>query len=173
MDRTERSKTGKLWRISRSGRINMLLEGIGIANTLAWDTNRCRFYFADSMVGDIYVFDYDPTNMNISNKNVFFRRDAAPGIPDGSAIDEDGFLWNARWDGSCVVRISPDGELDRIINLQAKRPTSCAFGGDNMSTLFVTTAKVGLHGPSLCEFDGALLSVDAGVRGSDVSRYQV
>lgn len=171
MDDSEQAVTGRLWQIKIDGSSSVLLTGVGIANTLAWDTRRSRFYFADSLIGDIYVFDYDAVNAEIRNRQVFFEGGRAPGIPDGSAIDDEGFLWNARWDGSCVVRISPSGKLDRAVELPARRPTSCAFGGRDLRTLFVTSASVGLTESNSDSFDGAVFSMKVDVAGSPVPPY--
>jgi sugar lactone lactonase YvrE len=163
--------SGQLWRVEGSGESAIILKEIGISNTLAWDLPRKRFYFADSLVGDIYVFDYDPSTGRIGNRRVFLSRDSAPGVPDGSALDEQGYLWNARWDGSCVVRISPAGKVDTMVDLPVLRPTSCAFGGPDMQTLFVTSAVA----PSTCcdpkSLNGVVLTFRAGVGGSPIPHF--
>lgn len=173
MDNAEKGRTGRLWRIDPNGEGKVFLEGIGVANTLAWDRLRGRFYFADSMVGDIYVFDYNEEKADITCRKSFFHRDSAPGVPDGSAIDEEGFLWNARWDGGCVIRISPDGELDRVIEVPARCPTSCAFGGEDMKTLYVTSAASdsSSHEGS-DDLGGAVFSIDVDVAGSRIPPYK-
>jgi len=172
MDNSEKERIGRLWRIDSSGEASVFLDGIGVANTLAWDMLRGRFYFADSMVGDIYVFDYDRKNAEITGRKTFFHRNSAPGVPDGSAIDEDGYLWNARWDGGCVIRISPDGELDRVVELPVQRPTSCAFGGSGMKTLFVTSAaNASSAPPGSADVGGAVFVVDVNVAGSRIPLY--
>jgi sugar lactone lactonase YvrE len=173
MDNSEKERVGRLWRIDSSGEGTVFLDSIGVANTLAWDMQRGRFYFADSMVGDIYVFDYDRKRAEIGCRNIFFHRDGAPGVPDGSAIDEEGYLWNARWDGGCVVRISPDGDLDRVVELPVQRPTSCAFGGENMKTLYITSAASGSSAPpDRADLSGAVFSIEVDVAGSRVPAYE-
>lgn len=166
MDAGLEKRQGRLWRINSNGQATIFLDGIGIANTLAWDTLRNRFYFADSMAGEIYVFDYDMRTAEITEQRIFLHRDSAPGGPDGSAIDAAGYLWNARWDGGCVVRISPDGELDRVLELPTRRPTSCAFGGEDMKTLFITSAAD--EGDDL---SGAVFSIHVDVAGSPIPSY--
>ena len=173
MDDREKERSGRLWRIGSNGEEEVFLDGIGVANTLAWDTVRGRFYFADSMIGDIYVFDYDVNNSQIEGCRVFLSRDDAPGVPDGSAIDEDGYLWNARWDGGCVIRVSPDGEVDCIVEMPALRPTSCAFGGQDMKTLYVTSAATDSPAPvDSADMGGAVFSIEVDVAGSRIPPYQ-
>jgi sugar lactone lactonase YvrE len=93
-------------------------------------------------------------------------------VPDGSAIDEEGYLWNARWDGGCVIRIAPDGELDRVVEMPARRPTSCAFGGDNMKTLYVTSAAMDSTDPAdSADLGGAVFSIEVDVAGSRIPPY--
>ena len=173
MNTNECERTGQLRRFNRDGGDTVVLEGIGVANTLAWDTSRSRFYFADSMVGDIYVFDYDSACAEISNRKIFFPRDSAPGVPDGSAIDEEGYLWNARWDGGCVVRISPYGELDQVVEVPTRRPTSCAFGGVDMKTLYVTSAASDSSAPpGQDDQGGAVFSIEVNVAGCSIPLYE-
>ena len=166
MDADLKQRQGRLCRLDSNGQATVFLDGIGIANTLAWDTLRGRFYFADSMAGDIYVFDYDMQKAEITKQQIFLPRDGAPGGPDGSAIDEEGYLWNARWDGGCVVRISPDGELDRVLELPTRRPTSCAFGGEGMKTLFITSAA-----DDNDDLSGAVFSIESEVAGARIPAY--
>ena len=134
---------GVLCRFDADGHVAILEEEIGISNTLAWSPDLNRFYFGDSLAGRIYVYDFDADSGTICNKRTFFDGPGYGG-PDGSAIDVDGCLWNARWDGSAVLKITPEGKIDRVIALSVPRPTSCCFGGPDLKTLFVTSATYGL-----------------------------
>lgn len=141
-------RDGVLYRFDTDGHVAILEDGIGIPNTLAWSPNLKRFYFGDSLKGHIYVYDFNAYSGTICNKRTFFDGPGYGG-PDGSAIDVDGCLWNARWDGSAVLKITPEGTIDRIIELPVPRPTSCSFGGCDLKTLFVTSATYGLTGAQL------------------------
>ena len=141
MDDEERSVTGSLYRYN--GALRQMLTGIMIPNTLAWDTDRGLFYFADSAEQIIWRFQYG--DGALSNREVFVSLKGTSMYPDGSCIDSEGGLWNAQWDGSRVVRYLPNGEVDKIIELPARRPTSCCFGGPKLRTLFITTASIGCH----------------------------
>lgn len=134
---------GAVYRFDPNGQVRTVEENIGIANTFAWSPDLKRFYFADSLVGEIYAYDFDPEAGVIRNKRTFFG-ESAPGIPDGSAMDVDGCLWNARWDGRAILRITPEGTVDRTIELPVLRPTCCIFGGAELNTLYVTSATFGL-----------------------------
>jgi sugar lactone lactonase YvrE len=141
---------GALYRLDPNGRTTTIEENIGVANTLAWSPNCKRFYFADSLRGQMFEYDFDVASGELRGKRMFFE---APdrGVPDGSAIDVEGCLWNARWDAGAVLRITPDGKIDRILELPVSRPTSCAFGGRQLDTLLITTARVGLTAIQLQE----------------------
>src|SRR5205814_290163 len=142
------------------GRVETLEQEIGIANTLAWSPDLSRFYFGDSLKGHLCVYDFDADSGTIHNKRTFYDTPGF-GIPDGSAIDIDGCLWNARWDGGAVLKITPEGKLDQVIELPVPRPTSCSFGGPNLKTLYVTSATYGLTAAQLehAPLSGSVLAI--------------
>ena len=165
-----KARRGVLYRVDCDGAVTILEDGIGIPNTLAWSPDLKRFYFADSLRGQIYVYNFDVLAGEISNKRLYFE-DTDLGIPDGSAMDIDGCLWNARWDGSVILRITPSGTIDRVVQLPVPRPTSCIFGGRNLDTLYVTSARHGLS-PSQLEphpFSGCVFAVSGVGQGMPVS----
>ncbi len=116
-------------------------RGVGISNTVCWSPDETRFYFGDSLRNAIEVWDYDAATGAISNERPFFAGYERGG-PDGSEIDAEGCLWNARWGGSCVVRVTPEGDVDRVVEIPALNVTTCAWGGEDLDTLFITSARV-------------------------------
>ena len=158
-DITQRS--GSLYRIQADGGVLEMLTGVGISNGLAWSPDSTTMYFADSLENHMAAFDFDLELGTISNKRLFSSFDR--GVPDGSSVDSEGFLWNARWGGSCLVRFSPDGQVDRVLELPVTQPSSCTFGGENLELLFVTSASLGLSQNNSLE--GAILALDVGARG--------
>jgi hypothetical protein len=102
-------------------------------------------YFADSLRYTIVANDFDLTSGEMRSERVFATTHA-PAFPDGSAVDAEGYLWNAEFNGSRVVRYAPDGRIDRVIELPMRRPTCCAFGGDTLDVLYITTASQRLIG---------------------------
>ena len=133
---------GVLYRIDPDGHVSEWKREVGISNTVAWSPGGDVFYFADTPANIIYAFDYDLNSGAISRERPFlagFER----GLPDGSAVDVRGFLWNARYGGGCVVGISPDGTVQREIDLPVANATTCTFGGVDRRTLYVTTAGMG------------------------------
>lgn len=130
---------GTLFRVRSNGSVTVEDRELGISNTLCWSPDGTVFYFGDTMQNTIFAWDYDSETGSISNKRPFFAG-FERGRPDGSAIDSEGYLWNARYGGSCVVRVAPDGSVDRIIDMPVSNLTSCTFGGPDLKTLYVTTA---------------------------------
>lgn len=158
-------ESGALYRIDPDGAFRRMDGPFGICNTFAWSPDDRTLYFADTPVG-IYAYDFDPTEGAISNRRMFAKTDGH-GYPDGSTIDREGFLWNARWDGGCVIRWAPDGRIDRIVQLPCDRVTSCCFGGASLDVLYVTTVRYGLSEAQLAgqAQAGGIFAIDAGVRG--------
>lgn len=142
MDDAEQAFTGSLWCLTSAGVLVRVLRNIGVPNTLAWDSARSRMYFGDSRRGTIFVFDWTAHEgvPELGDPCVFVSENAAPGVPDGSAIDGAGCLLNARWDGGQILRISPEGHVVESLPVPAARVTSCCFGGPDFTELFVTTA---------------------------------
>lgn len=173
MDDRLASHTGALYRLDPDLIVSRMDEAIGISNSLAWSPANDRFYFADTMDGVIFVHDYDHASGKLSNKRRFASTGDQPGQPDGSTIDEHGYLWNAQWDGWRIVRYAPDGSIDRVVELPVQKPTSCMFGGPDLSTLYITTAIWDLEGADLAKqpWAGSLLAVDVGVRGLPEPRF--
>jgi len=163
-------KDGILHRLDPDAGLSVHRRDIGISNTLAWSPDRRRFYFGDSLANTIWSFDYDIDDGTIRNEAVFFAG-FGRGLPDGSTVDADGYLWNCRYDGGCIVRLSPDGKIDRVIEMPVRKITTCTFGGADLTTLFVTTASVDdAPGERLA---GGLFAIQCEVRGQAENRFRV
>jgi L-arabinonolactonase len=173
MDDRLSEHSGALYRFDPDRSCHRMDSNIGISNSLAWSPDDRRFYFADTMDRAIYVYDFDLDGGAIANKRVFCTTEGQPGSPDGSTIDAEGFLWNAQWDGWRLVRYAPDGRIDRIVELPVQKPTSCMFGGEDLSILYVTSAVWDLAGEALSAQPqaGGLFALDVGVRGLPEPRF--
>jgi len=161
------ANTGGLYRIDPDGSVHVFEETLGIANTFAWSPDDRTMYFADTLDA-IYAYDFDAASGRVSNRRTFAKADTKKyGYPDGSTIDAQGFLWNARWDGGCIIRWAPDGSIDRIVSLPCRCVTSCIFGGPDLDVLYVTTVRYGLSDAELAEqrLAGGIFAIDAGVKG--------
>ena len=163
--------SGSLYRVMPDRSVSRWDTGFGITNTLAWSPDRKTFYCGCSRSNRIYAYDYEPADSSIRNRRVFIAG-AEPGLPDGSAMDEDGFLWNCRFFGACILRFSPSGKIDRIVEMPVSNITNCAFGGPSFDTLFVTTAS--LHARDSEEnHPGGLFEIPLGVRGLPGGRFRL
>ena len=163
--------TGKLYRIDH-GTIATMIDGVKIPNALCWSPDGATMYWADSLDRTIWAFPYSPETGAIGQRRVFTTTDASE-VPDGATVDADGYLWSARYGGSRVVRHAPDGAVDRVITLPASQITSCAFGGTNLSTLFITSATQNMSADQRAAEPeaGHLFAVDVGVKGLREPRY--
>ena len=172
LDPAGRPNRGSLWRVDPDGASTRLDTGFTVANGLAFSPDGRTLWFADSGHRAIYAYDYDVARGSVSNRRRFvaFADDVKP---DGLAADADGGLWVAVWDGWRIERYTSDGRLAKTIRLPVPRPTSLAFGGDDLATLFVTSARARLDPESLesAPLSGALFAVDAGVRGLAVAPF--
>ena len=166
-DKPMTGNTGHLYRLDADLSCPRMESGIGISNTLAWSPDDRIMYFGDSLAG-IHAYDFDADAGTIANRRMFARtEDESLGAGDGSAIDADGCLWNARWDGGCLIRWAPDGSIDRKVALPCRRVTSAAFGGDDLGTLYVTTARDPTSAQEREEqpLAGGVFAFDPGVKG--------
>lgn len=132
---------GILFRIAPDGAVTTWVDGIGISNTLCWSPDRSTFYFGDTLENVIWAFDYDAATGAIANRRDHFRG-FDRGLPDGSAIDAQGEVWNCRFGGGCIARVGPDGTLRQAIDIGVPNVTTCVFGGDDLRTLYITTASI-------------------------------
>ena len=156
---------GTLHRVDASGNVERLVEhAFGISNTMLWDAD--RFITADTLTDELYAYEYDAASGALGARRTFaagFGR----GAPDGSCLDADGYVWNARFGGSCLVRFAPDGAVDRVLELPCTNPTSCTFGGPDLDTLYVTSARFELDATRIRQepAEGGVFACDVGVAG--------
>ena len=157
--------SGSIYFLDKNLKITPVENDLYITNTFVWSPDNTQFYFSDTITGIISSYDFNLQNGKVSNKKDFATFDR--GYPDGSAIDAEGYLWNCRWGGSCVVRFNPNGKVDDVIELPVKNVTSCTFGGPNLKTLFITTARMGMDDQYLLENPdtGGVYSIELDVQG--------
>ena len=160
---------GKLYKVDINKKISIIEEGLGIPNTFVWSPDNNIFYFSDTLKGTILSYNFELENGELSNKKELasFNR----GHPDGSTIDTDGCIWNCRWGGSCIVRFTPNGQVDQIIEMPVENITNCIFGGQDMKTLFITTASN--EGKNKNELDGSLFSINLNYQGIEDNKSKL
>jgi sugar lactone lactonase YvrE len=162
------ASAGRLYRLDPDTKVNCMQRDVVCANGLGWSPDNRVFYFTESFRYCIYAYDFDATTGNIANRRVFAMLDKdAGGFPDGLTVDAEGFIWSAHNAVGRVVRYTPAGTIDRVIELPVPRPTSCMFGGDNLDVLYITTARETLTPEQIAQapLSGSVFAVTPGVRG--------
>ena len=161
---------GVLYRIDGMGAATVFRRDLGCSNTLLWSPDKSRFYFGDSLRNCIWSYDYDLSSRSIRGEQPFFQS-FERGAPDGSAMDTEGYVWNCRYGGGCIVRIAPDGMIDRVIEMPVSRPTNCTFGGPRGNVLYITSAS---PEPGRWErFGGCLFAMETNVTGMDENSFRL
>ena len=130
---------GRVHALDVTSEVTELFGGVGLSNGLDWSDDRRVFYYSDSHAGGVDAFDTDPDTGALSGR----RRlaEVTGGVPDGLTLDAEGCLWLAVWGSSELRRYTPDGRLDTIVKLPVSQVSSAAFGGADLSTLYITTAR--------------------------------
>ncbi|PHQ78869.1 MAG: gluconolactonase [Coxiella sp. (in: Bacteria)] len=155
------------------GKVTVVEQGLYISNGLDWNDAGTTFILTDSSDRVIYEYDFDSAKGTIANKRDLIRVPDTEGYPDGLTLDAEGCIWNTQWDGGRLVRYTPDGDVDRMIDLPVQRPTSCMFGGENLDILYVTSASINLNEDvPLAWPNGVLYAItDLGVQGRPQNLY--
>lgn len=134
-----------LYEFNEMGKNKIILDNLTISNGMAWDIERGKYYFIDSLTYSVFEFSLDPVTFSISNKRIIYNFSITDGLPDGMTIDTDGYLWIALYGGGKIVRLNPfASEICAIVQIPAPFVTSCVFGGSNLDELFITTATISL-----------------------------
>jgi sugar lactone lactonase YvrE len=152
-----------------------VLTGLTISNGIGWSPDGATMYLADSGTGLVEAFAFEGTTGDLSERRTLVRIQRPGAVPDGLTVDQEGGIWVALWGGGAIQRYGPDGALLATLRLPVDQPTSCAFGGPELATLFVTSARAGLdeaaldrqpHAGHLFRFD------DLGVTGTPCAPYR-
>ncbi|WP_213881446.1 SMP-30/gluconolactonase/LRE family protein [Pseudomonas sp. dw_358] len=175
MDTLEEAASAKLYRLDPDLNLHVLDEGIICSNGPCWSPDGRTLYFTDTWTGDIWAYDYDTVSGAAANRRTFAKVDTSGGgAGDGCTVDAEGCLWQALVYAGQLVRYSPDGRVDRVIEMPVKKVTSVAFGGPDLDVLYVTS----MARPPLPRFPadgqqrGALFAVSGlGIRGIAERRF--
>lgn len=158
---------GSLYLLDTRGSVREVVGGVGEANGSGFSPDLRTFYFTDTRARRIYAYDYARATGDLTARRTFAEVPEGDGVPDGLAIDEEGFVWSARWGAGSIVRLDPAGREAQRIHLPAPKISSMAFGGPDMADLYVTSGggdRRDDDGP----LAGALFRVQPGVRGGPV-----
>lgn len=141
-------QSASLYSLQSDFSVKKHLTGLRISNALCWSPDSLKMYHADSPTHTINVYDFDAATGSVSNPQIFAQTEI--GVePDGACVDSEGYIWNAQWGGSRVVRYAPDGSKNFELAMPVTQATCVAFGGDDLSVLAVTSARIGLHDEAL------------------------
>ena len=141
-DGPKKTRIGSFYQYShRHGLRRLALGGVAISNSICFSPDGRTLYYCDSLDRGIMCCDYDAETAGIANPRLFSALGSATGEPDGSTIDADGYLWNARWGSARVVRYTPAGKVDREIAVPVINPSCVALGGANLDEVLITTAR--------------------------------
>jgi len=155
---------GRLYRLDRDHTVAMICDGVSISNGIAWSRDETLLYYIDTPMRTVDVFDFDAESGAATNRRVLFETHG-DAVPDGMVADEEGGLWVAMWGGGCVRRYTTDGRLTAVIDVEAAHTTKPAFGGPDLTDLYITSAAGDGYHP------GGLFVVQPGVRGLPANAY--
>lgn len=159
--------SGSLYRLSAALELETVRTQVTVPNAVAFSPEGDTIYFTDTRKPWIEAAPLDVATGAVGAWRNLAGSEGVPGLADGATVDAEGYLWNARFGAGLLARFAPDGRLDRLVSIPAAQPTSCAFGGAGLDTLYVTTANRGMSEADLeaNPLAGAILAVDVGVRG--------
>ena len=167
-------EAANLYCIDRDLNSQIKIPATTISNGMAWSSDNKTFYFIDSPTFAVSAYDFDVESGSISNKTTIIKIPEDFGAPDGMCIDTEGMLWVAHWGGHCIRRWNPNtGEVIAKVEVDAPHVTSCCFGGKDLKTLYITTARSGLSDNQLKEFpqSGGLFVYESDVKGTPINYF--
>ncbi|MDU0202396.1 SMP-30/gluconolactonase/LRE family protein [Paenibacillus sp. MAH-36] len=174
MEIIEKGATGSLYVLETDGSYRKVHEDVGVSNGIAWSLDENEMYYIDSMRKQVLVFDFDAEKGEISRPRLLIDFAGEQGFPDGMTIDAEGMLWIAHWDGWQVSRWNPrTGMKLESIAVPAAKVTSCIFGGDELDTLYITSARKGLEDEKAGDqpHAGGIFAVKPGVKGTKTHAF--
>ena len=166
MPKDGRSKPGAIWRLFR-GSLTLMIDSVMIPNSICFAADGSKAYYTDTPSRAIWQVPTDPATGEVTGEREVFvsLSDEDAGGPDGSVLDGDGNLWNARWGGAAVDVYDSGGTRIHSFKVPVRQPTCPAFVGANLDQIVVTSARTGLSPNDRNEADGAVLQIHTPVRG--------
>jgi sugar lactone lactonase YvrE len=170
----ETRPVGRLHRLSGDGTHAVADEGFFCSNGIDWSPDAHWMYFVDSRADAIYRYAFDGDSGGLGDRRIFADTSALNGIPDGLRVDSAGDVWCAFWDGAQIVRFAPDGTVAEQMPVPVLRPTSVAFGGPGLRTMFITSASIDLTEEQLARWplSGSVLRHDADIPGRPPNHFR-
>jgi sugar lactone lactonase YvrE len=166
---------GNLYKVDNNLEVSLQIKNTSISNGMAWSPDNTKFYYIDTVFYEVWEYDFDNSGSKISNRKTLFKIPESYGGPDGMTIDQEGMLWIAHWGGGCVRRWNPKtGNVLQEIVVNAPHVTSCCFGGKDLKTLYITTARSGLLEDNLKLYpeSGGLFSYKTDIGGFQANCFK-
>src|SRR5215212_7500284 len=165
----QRPGAASLYRLNPDLSVRVVLQNVTVSNGLEWSPDGSHVYYNDTATHRIDVFDYEGES-GLTGRRPFVDLSAEAKRPDGLTVDEQGGVWVALSNGGAVRRYTPDGVLDEVVEVPARKVTACTFGGPHLDQLFITTSREGLE-PGADQLAGSLFRVVARVSGLPVREF--
>jgi sugar lactone lactonase YvrE len=167
LEDSQNKPVGRLYRLDGDGRYSTADEGFRCSNGIDWSPDGRWMYFVDSNDQVIYRYSFDVGSGTIADRQVFADTSSMQGVPDGLRVDAAGDIWCAFWDGAHLTRFTPGGAVAEEVPVPVPRPSSIAFGGPDLSTLYVTSASIDLTEDQLAKWplSGSVLSLAVSTPG--------
>jgi sugar lactone lactonase YvrE len=167
MNEKRDASSGKLYRLDPDFKLTAMVSDIMTSNGLAFSPDGRTMYHSDTPTHTVYAWDFDAATGDIANRRIFAQFRGETDRPDGGAVDREGCYWSAFYRGGKVVRLSPRGETLAEFAVPAMCPTMCAFGGPDLKTLFVTSARQNRDAEELerLPYSGGIFAMRVGVPG--------
>lgn len=141
---SEEQGQAELYRYDLDGSLHVMETGLTNSNGLGWSPDGATFYLTDSAPHKIYAYDFEAETGTIRDRRVLIDLSDESAEPDGLAIDRQGNIWSALWNGWAIACFNPDGQEISRVKVPIQRPTCVTFGGSNLTDLYITSASVGL-----------------------------
>ncbi len=173
MDNGLSEPNGSLYRVDADARLTTHLTDIVVSNGIAHSPDGRTMYMTDTRRFTTWAFDVDSEAGTLHNQRIFADYTQTGDRPDGATVDVDGCLWQAFFSGGKVVRYTPNGDIDRVIELPVSNPTCVCFGGQDFRTLYITTARKFLSDKQLAQEPqaGSLLAIEGVGQGLPEHRF--
>ena len=170
----ETRPVGRLYRLGPDGAYTVADEGFFCSNGIDWSPDGRWMYFVDSRADVIYRYAFDVHSGELGDRTIFADTSSLTGIPDGLRVDSAGNVWCAFWDGAHVTRFSADGTVAEQVPVPVPRPTSVAFGGPDLRTMYITSASIDLTEDQLARspLSGSVLRYDVEVPGRPPNHFR-
>ena len=168
------SPAGRLFRLDANRRITTMQTDVICSNGSGWSPDGRTMYYTESFRYTIFAYDFDPTTGSLANRRVFAEVDRKLGaFPDGLCVDAEGYVWSNQVGIGRVVRYDPAGRIEREVRLPVTRAVGCTFGGEDLGTLFITSARETMTPEQLqnAPLSGSIFAVEPGVKGRPATPF--